>query len=325
MQVDFKDGYIVAVIVFMLFIWFARNFVELLQSICNLFEHCCMCCGRDCVGYEAHHVCSMCTRQTLAVFCFMQPLLICMIEVFNRSRKGDFSSSIILCSVKLNETLLVYKHGGVVNATSQIMIDSHESSCTEVDYLLIIMPFAAMVSVTTLGWVKLTSKGELHQDTVWDEGIYMSSENESVFYYDMTYCFEIFCMNFAFIFASSSGQSFWSLYFVVQALTMGIVFFIVAARHPHETAIEQWVGTLFFLYILSIFVPFWNEQVQTNCVTSIALACTHAFCVFLIVCGHYIAMGRSSAGYILSLRITVTVVACTANLLTLLLGRNQFC
>ena len=325
MQVDFEDKYIVAVIFFMVFIWFARNFVELLQSICGLLENCSLCCGRECLGYEAHHVCNMCTRQTLAIFCFMQPLIICIIEIMNRSRDGDFSSSIMLCSVKLNETGLVYKHNGITNGTQHLVLDPYRSSCTEIDYLFVIIPFAAMVSVTTLCWVKLTSKGELHQDTIWDEGIYTNSENEAVFYYDMTYCVELWCMNFAFLVASGSGQSIWNLYFVVQALTVGMSFFIVSARHTHETAIEQWVGTLFFLFIFSVLFPFWNELLQSNCVTSVALAATHAFCVFLITCGHWVAMGRSPAGYILSLRIIVTVVACMANLITLLLGRNHFC
>lgn len=325
MQVDFQDSYVIAVIFFMVFIWFAKNFVELLQSICGLLENCSLCCGRQCIGYEAHHLCNLITRQTLAVFCFFQPLLICVIEIINRSRHGDFSSTILLCSVKLNETALVLKHHGIVNGTSQLIIDSQRSSCTEIDYLLVIMPFAAMVSVTTLGWVKLSSKGELHQETIWDVEIYTSSENDAVFYYDLSYCFEIWFMNLSFVIASASGHSFWNLFFVVQALSVGMFFFIVSARHQHETIMEQWVGTLFFLYILSVLVPFWNELVQTNCVTSVALASTHSFCVFLIVCGHYLAMGRSTAGYILSLRIIVTVIACVTNLTTLTLGRNHFC
>tara|TARA_B100001758_G_scaffold241882_1_gene249312 strand:+ start:5455 stop:6432 length:978 start_codon:yes stop_codon:yes gene_type:complete len=325
MQVDFQNSYVIAVIFFMVFIWFAKNFVELLGSICVLLEKCSLCFGRDCVGYEAHHLCGMITRQTLAIFCFFQPLILCLIEIVNRSRDGDFSSTVVLCSVKLNQTALVVKHNGIVNGTTELILDHGKSSCMEIDYLLLIMPFAAVVSITTLAWIKLSSKGELHQDTIWDEGIYTSSENDAVFYYDLTYCFEIWFMNFSFIMASASGQSFWTLFFVTQALSVGVFFFIVSARHQHETIIEHWVGTLFFLYIICVLLPFWNELLQKECVTSIVLASTHSFCLFLIVCGHYVAMGKTTAGYILSLRIIVTVIACVTNIITMLVGRNRFC
>lgn len=284
-----------------------------------------MCCGRDCLGYSAHQACTICTRQTLAMFCFLQPLLVCLITVVNRSRTEDLNSTVQWCELHVNNSALVYKHNVEQNSSSIVLLDVTASFCTEVDYVVIVMPFAAMVSMTTLCWVKLTSMKEIGEDTLWDESVYTAAEDESVFLYDLTYCVELWFMNFAFIVASASEQSFWKSYYTTHAVTVGIVFFVASSRYSHNTITEHWIGTVFFGYILSVLVPFWNNAVQGQCVVSVTLAVTHAFCVFLVVCGHYIAMGVSTAGYILLLRITVTLIACTTTLIVLLVGRNQHC
>ena len=51
----------------------------------------------------------------------------------------------------------------------------------------------------------------------------------------------------------------------------------------------------------------------------------HAFCIFLIVVGHYIPIGHGTASYVLSLRAMVTVIAFMTNLIVLLVGRNANC
>lgn len=324
MQVDFQDNYIVVVVVFMVVLWFARNFLEMLQAICGIVDKCSFCCGRECLGYSAQQICSTCSRQTLAVFCFMQPLIVCLIGVLNRMRGGDFDSTVQLCTLQVNSSALVYKHGGLLNGTSVVQLNA-DSSCVEVDLTFIVLPFACMVSISTLSWVKVTSSGDLYQESVWDDTVYEAGEQNSVFFYDLTYFAEIWWMNFAFIISSSSENAFWHLYYVVQALTMGVVFFVAGARFRHSLLLEQWVATLFLLYVLSVLIPYWNHDVQDSCVASIAIAMTHAFCVFVIVAGHYISQGAGTAGYIITLRIIVTVIASLAIIILLLVGRNASC
>ena len=199
MQIDFHDNYIFAVIIFMAVIWFARNFLELIHSLCEVLDKCSFCCGRECIGYNAHQICSTCTRQSLAIYSFMQPMIVCLIGIFNRNRAGDFDSTVHLCALKLNSSALVYKHDSTLNETSVLHLDASQSTCTEVDYVFVILPFACMVSVTTLLWVKLSSSGDLNQDTIWDEGVYSINDNNAVFFYDIGYCAEGFLMNLAFV------------------------------------------------------------------------------------------------------------------------------
>lgn len=325
MQIDFNDNYIFAVILFMVGIWFAKNFLELLQTVCRVLENSNWCCGQDCIGYSAHEICNRVVRQSLAIFCFMQPLILCMIQMINGSRSGNFSSTIFFCAVHLNSTALVYKEKGVDVRKSTYELDIEHTMCSEVDYVVSMIPFAAMVSITTLYWVKLTSTGELCSDTLWDESVYSSGNNDSVFFYDLLYFGEVWCMNFAFVVGSSSEQSFWQMYYVVQAMTVGVIFFIVASRFTHETVTEQWIAVVFLVYLFGVMIPFWNAVVQVQCVVSTAIAMTHGFCVFVLVAGHYMASGRSPASYILSLRILVTVMASVTNMVVLMVGRNQYC
>ncbi len=314
MKVDFDNNYIVLIVLFMLFIWFARNFVELLQTVCQMLDHC-SCCGPECIGYNAHQICNTCLRQTLAVYCFVQPLLLCMANVLHNARNDGTASTVMLCDVAVNTTAFA--------TMAKIDLDATQSSCSVVDFVMVAIPFACMVSISTLCWVKLTSMGELNQDTLWDEGIYTASEHESVFYYDLTYFVEIWCMNLVFVLGSASGTSFWQLYYTVHAITVGMVFFVASARFPRDNIMDHWVGTLVSAYLLSVMIPFWNNTVSTNSTVCVALAATHAFCVFLVVAGHFMAMGVSTAGYILALRVVVTVVASTTMLIVLLVGHHQ--
>lgn len=311
MKIDFDNNYIILVVLFMMFVWFARNLLELLQTVCQMLEHC-SCCAPQCIGYNAHYVCNVCMRQALAVYCFLQPLLLCVANVVHNAKNNNTPSTVMLCDVAVNTTAFAD------NAT--IKLDMLHSTCSVIDFVLVAIPYACMVSISTLCWVKLTSMGELNEDTLWDDGIYTASEHGSVFYYDLIYFVEIWCMNFAFVLGSTNGSSFWHLYYTGHAITVGMVFFVANARYPRDNIMDHWVGTLVSAYLLSVMIPFWNNTVSTKNTVCVALAATHAFCVFLIVAGHFMAMGVSTAGYVLALRVVVTVVASTTLSIVLLVG-----
>ena len=56
--------------------------------------------------------------------------------------------------------------------------------------------------------------------------------------------------------------------------------FVASIRFTHDSVVEQWVGTVFTAFIVSILLPHWNESVQSGCEVSVAVAMVHAFCVF---------------------------------------------
>lgn len=327
MEIDFHDNYIFAVLVFMVFVWFARNCLDCLQALFNCLDRCDLscCCGVQCIGYNAQYCLMMGAKRSLAIFCFMQPVLLCIVVMINNAKQDeDMQSSILLCRATLNSTLLSYKHAPSDHNATILQLNPERSGCTEVDFVMLAMPFAAAVSISTLSWVKLSNSGSIYGDTQWDESLY-DSDNLNVFFYDLVYYFELLCMNICFVLGSSSEQSFLPLYFTIQSLTIAMLFFIVSVRFAHDTVVEQWIGMVFTAFIVSVMLPHWNESVQSQCSVSMALAMVHAFCVFLLVTGHYIPMGRATASYVLSLRLLVTVVACITIMSVLLVGRNRNC
>ena len=144
MQIDFHNNYILAVVLFMLFIWFARNCLDLLQSMFECIDRCGICCqyeccGVQCIGYNAQQLLAIGTRQCLAIFCFIQPLLLSVVVMMNNAQQtADKSSNILLCDVQLNASLLMYKHSTGQHNESIMQIDSARSGCSEIDYVVLV-------------------------------------------------------------------------------------------------------------------------------------------------------------------------------------------
>ena len=111
------------------------------------------------------------------------------------------ASTVMLCMQQVNFSALAYKDSHVnVNARTQsISPDFVYAECAEVDYLLLCMPYALTVSISTLVWLRLISTGMLHENLQWDDALY-SECNGAVFLYDLSYYIEVLCMKFFFIF-----------------------------------------------------------------------------------------------------------------------------
>ena len=64
---------------------------------------------------------------------------------------------------------------------------------------------------------------------------------------------------------------------------------------------------------------------HVSCVISQVLNAIHAFVVVVLSFGHYMALGNQGAGYILTVRSIVTIIACLTQLGVLVAGRNAVC
>ena len=117
MEIDFHDNYIFAVLVFMVFVWFARNCLDCLQALFNCLDRCDLscCCGVQCIGYNVQYCLMMGVKQSLAIFCFMQPVLLCLVVMINNAKQDeDMQSSILLC--RATNSLACSQTGGWVRA-----------------------------------------------------------------------------------------------------------------------------------------------------------------------------------------------------------------
>ena len=323
MEVSFHDNYLLAIVIFLLLLCNMRTCCECIRDWLYVCQEC-YCLSPECLGFRLH-VCFQdflhnIIRRLLIVFCFMQPITLVLISMANQWRKStNTASTIILCVQQTNHSMYNYKNDTLsFDAHRELMAAPHNDnmlpSCIEIDYLLLCMPHALAVSVSTILWLRLIGNGTLYESLTWDEGIY-SSGNLGIFLYDLSYYFEILCMNVFFIFLTVQGMHGWAAYYVSISLTLVLTYFMHIAHYKADTQLDAMAAMLGSTVLALVIIPFFLDLLQSTTPFSTAIMIIHVFCIILIVCGHYVAAGEATAAYVLSLRLFVTVVTCLVNII----------
>tara|TARA_B100001094_G_C18151379_1_gene783864 strand:+ start:1359 stop:1946 length:588 start_codon:yes stop_codon:yes gene_type:complete len=192
----------------------------------------------------------------------------------------------------------------------------------EIDYLLLCMPHALAVSVSTLIWLRLIGDGVLYESLTWDDAVY-SCGNGAIFLYDLSYYFEILCMNAFFIFLTVQPVHGWAAYYLSVGLSLVVLYFVNMARYRAETQLDAMAGMVVSTVMALIMIPFFLDLLETQTNLATAMMLIHMFCVMIIVCGHYLAAAEATASYVLSLRVFVTVCTCVVNIVLVGYGVNR--
>jgi hypothetical protein len=190
-----------------------------------------------------------------------------------------------------------------------------------VDYVLVCLPHAFAVSVTTLTWLRLVKDGVLYEDQLWNDGLYAEADGR-VFLYDAAYTFELVCMNACFALLAADVRAAWPAYFFVAAVSCVLAFFVQMARYRLETPVESLIGVGGVVLLAAVVLPFWLSLAQTQDPVALAAVLLHGSALFVVVVGHNITGGEATTAYVLVLRLVVTCSVCAANLLLLGLGVN---
>ena len=322
MEIEFDGHYFFSVVVFLMVLCCNRNFLsclhDFLPCLSRLFHHCCdgwICCE---VQYCARDF----VRTSFTMFCFLQPLILSLIHIANGQRKDvNTASSVIFCDLHLNQTNIQYKNTNT--STSAIIpydIDEIKSSCTEIDYILLILPFAAAVSFSNFLLTYHISDGVIHQGTTWDNSL-----DPAMFSYEMGYYLEVWCMNFALLAVQVEETSFQTLYYKTHALTLLMILFISMARYNQESISDQWMAILLFGLLFLILIPMMGKSIELHCVLTQIMTVFHGLIVIVLSFGHYMALGQQGAGYILTLRSLVSATVSVLHIIVIALGRNRVC
>lgn len=332
MEITFHDNYLLAIVIFLLFLCNVRTCCECLREWAHICEEC-ACLTPECLGFRVHLCVQDClrnvVRRALILFCFLQPISLALISIGNQWRKDvNATSTVMLCVPQTNFSALEFKGVGGVHGVEKDLADRSFNylygviSCLEVDYLLLCMPHALAVSVSTLIWLRLISDGVLYESLVWDDVVY-SSANGAIFLYDLSYYLEILCMNVFFIFLTVQPLHGWAAYYMSVGLSLVIFYFVNMARYKAETQLDAMVAMVGSMVMAVIAIPFFLDLMETQTKFATAMMILHVFCVVLIVCGHYLAAAEATASYILSLRVFVTVCTCVVNIVLVGYGVNR--
>jgi len=321
MDLEFQDHYVLAVIALLWGLCFCRNILESCSTCLRMADGCIdgnLCCVKSCIEFYNTSQLAELVRQTVIVFCFLQPIFYCAIYLLNKSRLVPPASSVVLHNVRINGSSIAYRHG---NASHAQAVQVEDWNLVEIDYLFIVLPFATLVSVTSLLWVHCINVRDINASTTWD-----SQMPESVFFYEAVYYVELWAMNVSFIAACASERSVLEVHYTAMALSCMLTYSISQSKYETEHSVLEHTLSMFVsLCYFSVLVPLWLEMVQTACYVAVALAVVHAAILLVLVSFHSLARGQLPASQILLVRIMCTVAACVTHLSVYATGRNEHC
>ena len=321
MELEFEDHYVIAVIALLWGLCFCRNILDSFSTLVRLADSCIesnLCCLKSLVECYNSSRFGEVLRQSTVLFCFFQPAIFCAIFVFNKSRVLPPASSVVLHNVQLNSSSISYRHA---NLSHVLQVEVVQWNLIEIDYLLIVMPFAVLVSTTSLLWVHCINIRDITDSTTWD-----AQMPESVFFYETMYYIELWAMNLSFIAVAASERSILEIHYAAMALSGMLIFSVSQAKFDAEqSTVQHTISLLVTLCYFCILVPLWLEMVQTKCIVALAMAVTHAFILLILSTVHSMARGNFQASWILLVRITCTVTACLAHMCVYASGRNDKC
>ena len=329
MQIEFHDKYVIIVLVGLLLLC---NF----KCICSGLKDCLVmlaefeCLTPDCIGPQLHfwiqHFLTNSVRAFLTTFCYLQPLILVFIVWLNQYRKEEnLSSTLVFCTSVVDEHDIPYKNSHI--ASNGTHVEDMTSSlvdlnCFEIDYVLVCLPYAFAVSISTLTWLNLIKQGVLTETLAWNDTLYENSDGK-ILLYDIFYLVETFCMNVCFLLLCVTSTGIWSIYYLSFALTMVMAVIVSMGRHHIENACENFLSMMVFGFVLILLFPLYLDLIMVHNSFACGIAVVHAFVVFLFLTGHFISGGEATAAYILSLRITLTCIVSTCNIILLIVGVNR--
>jgi len=322
MELEFHNNYVLAVIALLWGLCFCRNVLESLSYVVQALDRCVqydLCCLRPCVDFCKTYGVGEVALQAVVLFCFLQPLIFCVIFMLNESSTVDRASSVIMHSIELNSSSLSYRHGNASRPQAHSGVAAY--NLVEIDYIMLVLPFTMLVSVTSLLWVHCINARDLTADMTWDTHM-----PDSVHLYETVYYVEVWAMNVSFVAVMCSERSVLEVHFASMALTLMMVYVLAQSRHAVSFSLGEHVANILVsCAFFSVLVPVWLEMLQYACPVALMMACMHALIIMLLMSFHSFARGESTAGQVLLVRLACTIAACLAHIVVYAAGRNRRC
>jgi hypothetical protein len=314
MQLEFKNSYMIIILVLLLVICFCRQILELLAAASALCDRGCEKCLCPCACCPYANA----ARRAVTLYCVLMPVTFNMIYFWHESFSHfDWTSSVVLVDFRVRGAR--YSHAGSAAPANATTVDVWQ---TEVDYMFCVMPFALAASLSCWLWVSF-SKDEssaLGPDSPWDDEL-----PKCVVYYEFSYYVETFALNLSMIAVSCSERSFNEVLQSTLAISTVQCVIMFAARFRLNDGIQRIATVVLLLLLLGAAVPVSAGMVQRGCVVSEAVAAVHAVCVLALVCFHFAANGEATASSVLLVRVAVTLLASLTHVAVMMHGRNRAC
>jgi hypothetical protein len=316
MELSFENRHLVAIVVFMAALLFCKNLLQCVQACMQVWQACAesMCNECPCVHYGHMELLRGCFSATLLTFSVGQPLLLLFVKSTAdvlRRRQGFWTVHFV--HVGLNVSAFPHKRSGSLAGPAPESADlAHALTLaqSEVDGLLLVMPFALAAACTTYSWCTMRAAGHFQTDPAWDAELF---QDRRLQLYEMLYALET-CLLLAALLALAADPAPLE-YTLVCALLATFILMCLSAQSrckaAGDRASESLLGLLLSATLNMLLSTFVAQHWAGAYPVKVSAACMLCLAALLLVGLHMSTSEEMHAGRVILCR-TLISCACSA-------------
>jgi hypothetical protein len=309
MLLTFENHYVVAVVIFMVSMLFCKNLLECIQA-CIQVSQSLIC--KDVLFcpcfYKSHaELLRESVLKVLLGFSIFQPIILLIVKKISESAIEHKS----LWTVNVGYLLInadAFVHSTNDTAASLATDRGISFSVSEIDVVLVVMPFTLAAASSTWMWVSLQHQDFFQADPEWGPELFADPR---MLLYELLYCFEIFALLCALLSLTADPAPL-EYIFVYSLLLTFLVLFFCAQSHQQRIAdqAEHTIGMIVFSILSSLVSFFVVQHWSGGCPTKRSSGLLLVVVVLTLAILHMSTREETRAGTVILLR-TVMSTTCS--------------
>lgn len=317
---EFDTRYAIAVLVFMVALFFCRSLLECVEKCMNVLAACAhVNCAQylDCLALN--HGQKESFRNTQVVFLLLlstcKPLVILLGSLCGELALGYKPRwTVGFVHVFVNQSAFTHTLGHAgdlpVNQSESVRerTFSSPSRATEVDGLFLVMPFALISACSTWTWISLKNDGFFDSDPAWDAELF---NNKAMQLFEILYGFEMFTLFFGLLSIAGDPVILEYVLAITLSLTLLLLYLFAFSRGPRSEALAESAFGLVILVMIVVIISFFLVEYTGQCVIARSAACCTVALVLAVSLLHAGSREEALAGRIILYR---TLLSCFATI-----------
>ena len=308
MELSFENRHVVAIVVFMVALLFCKQVLECLQHCVQLWQHCAS--SACCFHYAHEELLRGGLLAALLTFSVCQPVVFVMVSALAntlRGRPGFWTINFV--HVAFNTSAFPHRHSQT-EALRRPLAQDMEVTTTQVDGLLLIMPFALCAFCTTYAWFSMKAGGDFSSDPMWDAGLFSSRRMQL---YEALYALETTVLLFALL-AITADPAQLEYTLVCSVLAVFIIMYFSAQSRCKSSSDKTSEGVIsigLFAVLNMLLSAFVTQHWSANHLTKVLASSMLAFTTLVLAGMHMSVNEDTRAGSVILCR---TLLSCTCSL-----------
>jgi hypothetical protein len=324
MELSFENRHVVAIVVFMVALLFCKNLLQCVQACMQVWQACAesMCQECPCVHYGHMELLRGCFSATMLTWSVGQPLFLLFVKSAAdvlRGRQGFWTVHFV--HVGLNVSAFPHRRSALAPGPGPGLAPgpapgpadpAHALTLaqSEVDGLLLVMPFALSAACTTYSWCTMRAAGHFKTDPAWDAELF---QDRRLQLYELLYALET-CLLLSALLALAADPAPLEYTLVCALLATFILLYFSAqsrCKGAGDRASESLLGMLLFATLNMLLSSFVAQHWAGAYPVKVSAACVLCLAALLLAGLHMTTSEDMLAGRVILCR-TLISCACSA-------------